>query len=64
MKIINKIKLFILKRLIEGPTWAAIITLLSDFGFDLTTEQSTALAAFMIIILPNNFNNLNENNDK
>lgn len=54
----EKLRLFIKKRLYEGPTWAAIISLVTAFGLKLTTEQVIAITGCLIILLPNKIDEL------
>jgi len=55
---IEKLRLFIKKRLYEGPTWAAIISLVTAFGLELTTEQVIAITGCLMILLPNKIDEL------
>jgi len=55
---LEKVKLFIKKRLYEGPTWAAIISLIVAFGLKLTTDQVIAITGCLMILLPNKIDDL------
>lgn len=54
----GKLKQFVKKRLYEGPTWAAIISLVAAFGMNLTNEQIIAITGCLIILLPNKIDEL------
>ncbi len=47
---------YILNRLHEGTTWAAIFTLAASFGLNLSPEQTAGIAGLAMVLLPNKFN--------